>query len=329
MADTRSTALTGVILTNTGTPAAPHARAVRPYLAEFLADPRVIEYPRWLWLPLLHGVILNVRPRRSARLYQKVWTDKGSPLLHITRQQAAGVEKALAQRTTAPMRVVFGMRYGQPSIAAGLRDLRAAGARRIIVLPLFPHYSGATVGSMFDAVFDELKTWRWVPELRTINHYHDHPAYIAALADSIREHWAAHGNPDRLLFSFHGIPQSYVQDGDPYDEQCRATARLVAGALGLGADDWQASFQSRFGPDEWLQPYTDELVAEWARAGVGRVDALCPGFSADCLETADEIGREARDEFVEAGGREFYYIPALNDRPAHLAALADIIFANL
>lgn len=318
----------GVLLTNVGTPAAPTASALRRYLAEFLGDRRVIEYPRWLWQPLLHGVILNTRPRRSARLYRRVWTDEGSPLLLILQRQVKALQAALAS-SPVPVRVACGVRYGEPSIADGLRRLDAAGARRILVFPLYPQYSATTTATSLDAVFDELKTWRWVPELRTINHYHDHPGYIATLANSIREAWAAQGRPDRLLISFHGIPRDYFLKGDPYYCECQKTARLLAEALDLADGEWAATFQSRFGPSEWLQPYTDETLAAWGREGVARVDAVCPGFSADCLETTDEIGHEGAHTLREAGGGELRYIPALNDRPDHIALLAELVRANL
>lgn len=319
----------GVLLTNVGTPAAPTARAVRPYLAQFLGDARVIEYPRWAWLPLLHGVILNVRPRRSARLYAKVWTEEGSPLLSILRKQGAALEERLATASRVPVRVSVGMRYGEPSIAAGLRELAAAGARRMVIFPLYGQYSATTTATSFDAAFDELKRWRWMPEVRTIGHYHDDAGYLAALERSIRDHWAAHGRGERLLFSYHGVPKRYVRNGDPYYDQCQATSRLLAGRLELAEGEWAVSFQSRFGPEEWLMPYTDAMLEEWGREKLSGVDVVCPGFSADCLETVDEIGREAKESFVEAGGGRYSYIPALNDRPDHIEALAAIVLRNL
>jgi ferrochelatase len=316
-------------LTNVGTPAAPTASALRPYLAQFLADERVIEYPRWLWRPLLHGVILNTRPRRSARLYQRVWTGEGSPLLVILRRQAEQLQEALSAALHVPVRVAIGLRYGQPSIATGLRELDAAGARRVLAFPLYPQYSATTTATSLDAVFDELKTWRWMPELRTINHYHDRPDYIAALADSVREHWVTSGRPQRTLISFHGIPRDYFVNGDPYYCECQKTARLLAEALALAPDEYAVTFQSRFGPSEWLQPYTDRTLEAWGREGLSHVDALCPGFSADCLETVDEVGTEGGHAFREAGGGELHYIPALNDRPDHIAMLSAAITEQL
>ncbi len=319
----------GVLLTNVGSPDEPTTPALRRYLAQFLGDSRIIEYPRWLWQPLLHGVILNVRPRRSARLYRRVWTAEGSPLLAILRRQTAALQTALSAATPVPVRVACGVSYGQPSIAAALRALDAANARRVLVLPLYPQYSATTTAAALDDVFEELRTWRWLPELRTVNHYHDHPGYLAALAASIREAWAAGGRPDRLLMSFHGIPRDYFLNGDPYYCECQKTARLLAEALGLADGEWLATFQSRFGPSEWLTPATDETLAAWGREGLARVDAVCPGFSADCLETIDEIGREGAETFHEAGGGELRYIPALNDRPDDVAALADIALTHL
>ena len=319
----------GILLTNVGSPAAPTPGALRGYLAQFLGDERVIEYPRWLWQPLLHGVILNTRPRRSAKLYQRVWTAEGAPLMAVMRRQAAALEAAAFSAEDAAVKVVCGGRYGEPSIADALRELDAAGARRVLVWPLFPQYSATTTATSLDAVFDELKTWRHLPEMRTVNRYGDHPLYIAALAASISEAWAEDGRPDRLLLSFHGIPRDYADQGDPYPDECRRTAELLAEALGLDDGEWAATFQSRFGPSEWLRPYTDETLGEWGRAGLRRVDAVCPGFSADCLETTDEIGREGAETFEAAGGGELRYIPALNDRPDHIAALAAIAREHL
>ncbi len=319
----------GILLTNVGTPEAPTARAVRPYLAQFLGDKRVIEWPGWLWKPVLHGIILNVRPRRSAELYARVWTDEGSPLLTILQKQATALQNRLEETLPVPVKVAYGMRYGEPSIASGMRELHAANVQRLLVLPMYPQYSATTTATSLDAVFAELQTWRWMPELRTINNYHDHPGYIRALAGSIAAQWAQTGRPDRLLFSFHGIPLDYFLKGDPYYCQCQKTARLIAEALHLPDEMWFATFQSRFGPQEWLQPYTDVTLEEWGGEGLQHVDALCPGFSADCLETTDEVGHEGRIQFQEAGGGQFNYIPALNDHPDHIAVLADILADHL
>ncbi len=315
---------TGVLLANLGTPDAPTPAALRRYLAEFLWDPRVVELPRPLWWLILHGVILRIRPARSARKYQAIWTEDGSPLLAISRRQTTAVATALRQRCLGPVQVALGMRYGNPSIASALAELREAGARRLLVVPLYPQYSAATVASTFDAVAAELRCWRWLPDLRLISHYHDDPAYLDALAASIRA--ARAGQPgERLLFSFHGLPKRTLLAGDPYHCECHKTARLVAERLGLQADQWAVAFQSRFGRAEWLQPYTSALLAGWAKSGVKSVDVVCPGFAADCLETLEEIALENREAFLAAGGEHYRYIPALNDAPAHIEALARLI----
>ena len=311
----------GVLLVNLGTPEAPTGKALRPYLRQFLGDTRVIEYPRWLWQLILNGIILNVRPRRSAKLYAKIWTDEGSPLLVISQKLADKLQAELGEQA----KIVLAMRYGRPSIAKGLAELRRANIKHIIILPLYPQYSATTVGTIFDDVFDVLKTWRWVPEIRTINGYHDHPLYIQALADSVREFWRENGRSQRLILSFHGIPKEYAQKGDPYPIYCCQTAQHVAAALDLDQDAWQITFQSRFGPQEWLQPYTDKTLVAWGEEGVKSVDTLCPGFAADCLETLEEMAQENRDIFLEAGGQTYQYIPALNDSPAHTALLSNLI----
>ena len=319
----------GVLLTNTGTPEAPTPRALRRFLAQVLSDPRVIEYPRWLWLPLLHGVILNIRPSRSARLYQHIWTPQGSPLLLTAQSQSESLRHTLQALINLPVAIEIGMRYGNPSIPEGLRSLRDQGVERLLVLPLFPQYSAATTASALDAVYAELHTWRWLPEMRTLSSYYDHPAYIHALAESIRLSWEKHVTSQRLLFSFHGIPESYAQGGDPYPEQCRATARLVADQLDLEGSSWEVSFQSRFGPQTWLGPYTDKTLMAWGQDDVRSVSVICPGFSADCLETLYEIDIEARRIFQQADGERFTYIPALNDQTAHIQALTEIITTYL
>lgn len=315
----------GVLMLNLGTPDAPTPTAVRRYLAEFLNDPRVVEMPRPLWWFILHGVILRVRPARSARAYQAVWTDRGSPLLDIAQRQAAGLQERLTQRMGSRVRVVLGMRYGQPSVSQALNRLKADHVRRLLVLPLYPQYSGTTTASTFDAVTDELSTWRWLPELRFINQYHDDPAYIDALVASIRRFWDTDGEPERLLFTFHGIPKRYFAAGDPYHCHCQKTARLVVGRLALAPERWSVSFQSRVGRDEWLQPYTDETLKRWGADGVNSVQVIAPGFSADCLETLEEIKVENRRYFLDAGGGRYDYIPCLNDDAAHLDMLAGLV----
>jgi len=320
---TERRATIGVLLSNLGTPDQPTAPAVRRYLREFLSDRRVVALPPWLWLPVLNGIILQVRPRRSARLYEGVWTPEGSPLLVTAQRQLQAVRAHFA----ADERLVFalGMRYGSPSIPAALAELRAAGAERLLVLPLYPQYSSATTASTFDAVARALEGWIRVPELRVVADYHAEPWYIRALADSIREAWRQQPAAERLLFSFHGMPSKTRQQGDPYYDQCQRTARLVAAELGLEEDRWLATFQSRFGYAEWLQPYTDQTLRAWGGSNVASVDVVCPGFSADCLETLEEIAVMNRELFVEASGGRFRYIPALNARADHIEGLAELI----
>lgn len=319
-----STETAAVLLVNLGTPEAPTPAAVRRYLAEFLSDPRVIELPRLLWLPLLHGVILPLRSRRSAHAYSSVWTAEGSPLMVHSRALANGLQHALSA-DGRPLRVEMAMRYGQPSISAALRRLKDGGMRRLLVLPLYPQFSATTTASVFDAVVDELKRWRWQPELRFVTDYHREPAWLDAIADSIRRHWAEHGRGDRLLFSFHGIPKRYFSAGDPYHCLCRFSAREVAERLGLGAGEWQLSFQSRVGREEWLRPYTDETVKALGAQGVRRLDVVCPGFAVDCLETLEEIAVENSDLFRAAGGEALRYVPALNAEDAHVQALLPVL----
>lgn len=323
---------TGILLTNLGTPDAPTPAALRRYLGEFLADPRVTEMPRMLWWLILHGIILRIRPRRSALKYQKIWTETGSPLLNISQAQSQALQKALDAHFTGTMTVALGMRYGNPSIAAGLEQLRQANARRILILPLYPQYSGSTTGSTFDAVADVLKRWRWLPDVRFISHYHDQPAYIRALAEQIKNYWTKHGTPDKLLFSFHGIPKRFFIAGDPYYCECHKTARLVAELMELKEEKWQVVFQSRFGREEWLKPYADHTLAALGKAGglekVEKVDMICPGFAADCLETLEEINQENRKIFLQAGGKEFHYIPALNENVEHIQALLELVIQH-
>jgi protoporphyrin/coproporphyrin ferrochelatase len=319
----------GVLVTNLGTPDAPTPAALRRYLKQFLWDPRVVELPRPLWWLILNGIVLNVRPKRSALLYREVWTDEGSPLLAIGRRQAEGIAERLGGQLPGPVRVELAMRYGEPSIERGLLRLREAGARRILVLPLYPQYSGSTGGSTFDAVSQVVRRWRWVPDLRFVSDYHDDPGYLDALAHSVRAYWDTHGRGARLLMSFHGVPKRYLLAGDPYHCRCQATGRLLAERLGLAEGEWIVTFQSRFGKAEWLKPYTDETVGRLGREGLERLDVICPGFSADCLETIEEIGGENRTIFEQAGGGEFRYIPALNENPDHLDALAALVVRNV
>ncbi len=322
-------ATTGVLLTNLGTPEAPTASALRAYLKEFLWDPRVVEQPRWLWWLVLHGAILNIRPARSAKSYQTVWTDDGSPLLAIGKKQCAALKRALHEKAGDSVHVELAMRYGNPSIKTGLETLREKNCRTIIILPLYPQYSATTTASIFDAVADVLKTWRRVPALHMVDAYHQHPAYIAALADSVRAHWQQHGQSERLLMSFHGIPERYFKAGDPYPCHCRKTASLLRKTLGLDEDKAAISFQSRFGREPWIQPYTDATLKAWGKEGVKSVDVICPGFAADCLETLEEVGCENRDYFLNSGGEQYRYIPALNDSEAHIRALSQIVLEQV
>lgn len=317
--------LTGVLLVNLGTPDAPDPASVRRYLKEFLWDPRVVEVPRPIWWLVLNGFILNTRPRRSAKAYKKIWTPEGSPLLTISLGQRKALASTLERQFGKDIPVALGMRYGNPSLKSALAELRDLNVQRILVLPLYPQYSATTTASVFDAVTDELRCWRWLPEMRFINHYHDEADYINALANSVRSHRAKAGNADKLLMSFHGIPEEYFHQGDPYYCECQKSGRLLAEALGLTADQWQLSFQSRLGPKQWLQPYTDQTLETLANSGVKSVQVICPGFSADCLETLEEVAIENRHIFFAAGGERYEYIPCLNEDAEHIAMLGKLV----
>jgi ferrochelatase len=313
----------GVLLVNLGTPEEPSPRAVRRYLAEFLWDPRVIELPRPLWWLILHLIILRVRPKKSAHAYQKIWTPEGSPLLIESKAVADGLQARLGDR----VRVALGMTYGRPSITDVLEQFRRENVQRLLVLPMYPQYSATTAGSIFDRVTRQLATWRWLPELRIVNQYWQEDAYIAALADSIEAHWQQHGRK-HLLFSFHSIPKRYFLAGDPYHCFCHATARLVAERLQLGQDDWSLGFQSRFGREEWLKPYVDLLLLDYARQGPKQVTLVCPGFATDCLETLEEIDMQNRTAFLEAGGEAFDYVPCLNSSDAQLSLYEQLVLKH-
>jgi len=317
-----------VLLVNLGTPEAPTAKAVRPYLAQFLGDRRVIDYPRWLWWLILHGVILRVRPARSAHAYQRIWTPEGSPLRVGSEALAARLQEKLSQACREPVRVVLAMRYGQPSVPSQIERLQREGVRRLVVLPLYPQYSATSTGSVIDAVADAMQSLRWPPELRLINDYHDDPAHIDALARGIEQHWATRGRGERLLLSFHGIPERYVREGDPYFDQCQATAGALRQRLALDESQMLVSFQSRVGRESWLHPYTDATVRELAASGVKTLDVACPGFAVDCLETLEEIAMQNSDFFREAGGSELRYIPALNDTPDQVDSLAALVMRH-
>ena len=320
---------TGVIITNLGTPAAPTARALRRYLKQFLSDPRVVEFPRWLWWVILNVIILRVRPARSAKAYASVWTDAGSPLAIYTKKQADVLRDRLKPELGNNVIIDWAMRYGEPSIGGAIQAMVDSGVRRLLVLPLYPQYSAASTASTFDALAEDLTQRRWIPELRFINGYHNHPLYIEALAASVKRHWDAHGRTDKLVFSYHGVPLRYLHQGDPYHCQCHATTRLVAERLQLGELEYLTTFQSRFGRGEWLRPYMDETMKSLPGSGVKSVQVICPGFSSDCLETIEEIGVENREYFLHAGGERYEYIPALNAEAMHIDLLADLITTHL
>ncbi len=319
----------GVLLINLGTPDDTSPGAVRRYLAEFLWDRRVIEVARPIWWLILHGVILRIRPKRSAAAYAKVWTEEGSPLMVWSVKQRAALQRQLDSALPAPVHVALGMRYGNPSVAHALEELRRKNVRRLLVLPLYPQYSATTTATAFDAVAAALADRRWIPELRFVNQYHDEPGYIGALAASVREYWAAHGRGEHLLMSFHGLPRRYLLAGDPYHCHCQKTGRLLAEALFLKDGEWSLSFQSRVGREEWLRPYTDERVQDLGKAGVKRLDVICPGFSADCLETLEEIAMQNQEFFIEAGGEQLSYIPAVNARRDHISFLTQLVLRHL
>ena len=316
-------ARTAILLCNLGTPDAPTAPALRRYLGEFLADHRVVEIPKAVWWLILHGIILRTRPAKSAAKYATVWTPDGSPLAVWTAKQATLLRGWLGEAGNNVL-VRPAMRYGNPSIASQLDALKAEGATRVLILPLYPQYSGTTTASVFDAVYSWAARTRNVPELRFVNHYHDDAGYIDALAATVQAHWKHHGPPDKLVMSFHGVPERTLHLGDPYHCESHKTARLLAERLGLQKSDWQLTFQSRFGKAKWLEPYTEPTLIEMGKAGVGRVDVICPGFTGDCLETLEEINQEAREAFLHAGGKEFHYIPCLNDSADWITALSAI-----
>ena len=316
---------TGVLLVNLGTPDAPTAGALRRYLKEFLSDPRVVEIPRLVWMIILHGIILRVRPAKSAKLYESIWTEEGSPLLAISNKQLDKVKQRLTQAYGDNVMVDVAMRYGNPSVSSVLKKMQQNGVNNLVVLPLYPQHAGPTTASAFDAVVKEIQQWRWIPSVHFIGTYHDNPLYIQALANSINEHISEHGKPDKLVLSYHGMPKLFHDNGDPYYCFCAKTTRLLAEQLGFSDDDYVMTFQSRFGKAEWLKPYTDETLAELAKAGNKHVAIISPAFSADCLETLEELEGENREEFMEAGGETYHYIPALNDRDDHIDLLESLV----
>lgn len=319
---------TAVLWCNLGSPDEPTAQAVRPYLADFLGDPRVVEIPRAVWALILHGIILRTRPAKSAAKYASIWTPEGSPLKVWTKKQATLLNGWLGE-SGHRVSVRDAMRYGQPSIASRLDELKAQGVTRVLVLQAYPQYSSTTTASVVDAVNAWSARVRRLPEFRFVNDYHDDPGYIDALAQSVMRYWQQNGRPDQLVMSFHGIPQRNIKLGDPYQAQCLATARLLAERLRLTPAQYRVTFQSRFGRAKWLQPYTEPTLRELGSARVSRVDVMCPGFPADCLETLEEIAMEGRDAFLEAGGKTFHYIPCLNDSNVWITALAAIADRHL
>lgn len=313
-----------VLLVNLGTPDAPETSALRRYLAEFLWDKRVVDLPRPLWWLILNVIILRVRPARSAAAYRTIWTDQGSPLMVYTRSLAEKLDKVFEKKG---IRVRYAMRYGNPSMASVLEDMRADGMGEVLVIPMYPQYSCATSASTFDKLAEVFRDWRELPKFHFLREYWLEPGYLDALAESVRAHRENLQDADKrlLVFSFHGVPKRYADEGDPYRQQCECTAREVAARLGLDASQWQLVFQSRFGREEWLQPYADKTLEALPTKGIKAVDVICPGFSCDCLETVEEMAEENREVFLEAGGEDYRYIPCLNDGEAQLALYQTLI----
>jgi ferrochelatase len=322
-------AKTGILLVNLGTPDAPTAKALRPYLKEFLSDRRVVEIPRPVWWLILNGIILNVRPKKSAAKYASIWTPEGSPLRVHTAKQAMLLRGYLGQRTKAPFVVDYAMSYGSPSIAGVLQKFREQNCRRILVVPMYPQYAASSTATVFDLVFGAMHKMRSMPALRTIRNFHDNPGYIKALAGNVNDYWMKNGRPEQLVMSFHGVPQYTLDKGDFYHCECHKTGRLLAQELGLKPEQYTVSFQSRFGKAEWIKPYTTATLVDLGKQKTRRVDVVCPGFVADCLETLEEIAMEGKVDFQRAGGGEYHYIPCLNERDDWIHALADLVMDNL
>lgn len=313
----------GILLVNLGTPTAPTKKAISAYLAEFLADPKVVELPRLLWLPLLYCLVLPFRSKKLVHQYQSIWTEHGSPLLYLSQKLIDKIQSTLGEKYL----VKLAMRYGEPSLKNALTSLKPCSS--IIILPLYPQYSAATTATIFDKLAKILKSWRIIPELHFINQYYKYPLYIEALANKIQAHFVKHGYPDKLLFSFHSLPERSIHLGEPYAKQCHQTAELIAQALKLAPSLWQLTFQSRFGRMKWLMPYTDKTLIQLGQEGIQRVDVVCPGFAVDCLETLEEIAKTNQTFFIEAGGKELRYIPALNDDNEHVQALTSLLLGCL
>ena len=319
---------TAVLLINLGTPEAPTAQAVRPYLREFLSDPRVVEMPRAIWWLILNGFILTTRPKKSAEKYARIWMPEGSPLKVHTERQTLLLQSKLNENTNGIV-VDYAMRYGNPSIASVLAKLKAQNCQRILIVPMYPQYAASTIATANDAVFSVMQTMRNTPALRTIKHFYDHHGYIKTTAQNIHDYWALHGRPDQLVMSFHGLPNFTLEKGDPYHSECLKSGHLIAEELGLNPDQYRITFQSRFGRAEWIKPYTATTLTELGKQKTKRVDMVCPGFLADCLETLEEIAMDVREDFLHAGGGEYHYIPCLNERPDWIQTFSEIILDNL
>lgn len=316
--------LTAIVLVNLGTPDEPTPAAIKRYLAEFLSDPRIIEAPKWYWYPILYGIILNTRPRKVAKAYAEVWTENGSPLLDYSLKLASKLDKKYPNQIT----VTTAMRYGNPSMESVLNQLKKKNLKKLLVIPLFPQYSASTTASVIDKLSAIFGQWRVIPDFRVVTDYHANPYYTDAIASQLSEHWSTAGKPDKLMFSFHGLPQQYIDAGDVYQQQCLRTAEKIVEKFDLDENEWITCFQSRFGPKQWIQPYTDITLQKLASQGTKSVDIICPGFAVDCLETIEEINMQNRELFLNAGGSRFNYIPALNDSDAHITLLQQLISEN-
>ena len=319
----------GVLLVNLGTPDAPTVPAVKRYLAEFLSDPRIIEFSKPIWQLILHGIILPIRSRQSAKRYQKIWQDHDSPMRAIAQRQTKALQRLLTDRVGEYIHVALGMTYGNPSIKAALNELNQQQIEKLIVLPLFPQYSATTTAAVFDKLGDIFKKWRNIPELHFIKNYYNHPDFIAAQAQQLQNHWEHNQRGEKLIFSFHGIPERYQRQGDPYPDQCHQCATLIANKLQLDSTQWQTTFQSRFARGKWIKPYTDSTLKQWAKQGIKAVDIVSPAFSADCLETLEELNIVNRQLFLNAGGEKYHYIPALNDQAAHIELFAVLVMERI
>ena len=318
----------GILITNLGTPDKPNKKALKRYLKEFLSDPRVIEIPKLIWQAILRLIILNLRPQKVAKLYKSIWKKEGGPLLVMLQKQKKGIQKTL-RKSSKNLEIEIGMRYGNPSIKLGLERLKSKSCRKILVLPLYPQYCAATTGSTFDKVTEILRKWRWIPEIRFVNNYFEESMYIECLVKSIKESWKKFGKTQKLIFSYHGVPKKYLLKGDPYYCFCQKTTRLVAERMKLKKKDYITTFQSKFGPGEWLQPYTDKTLEELPKKGIKKIHILSPGFSSDCLETLEELEVQNKENFLSSGGERYNYIKCLNDDPQHLKMLGFLILNNI